>query len=489
MGDTDRWKSRLPWVAFAAGTVLCIFSSGRWNIPITAWIWPFLLLYFEKSQTWKKGLGLTLLALTLAHIIKWIGVFAAGFPIDEIAGAILGFTLIIPFAVDRIVAYRFKGVLATLVFPLAWVAYDYLRSFMVFGPGGSIAYTQYGNLPLSQLVSVTGLFGLTFLIAWFASALEYAVTHPDDLRQSARPAAYCMLAIVLVSFCGGAKMIVKTPQSETVRIASANGNSEDFVMPADGKLHMASLDEDVSLIREKAITAHAIGASILCFSEEAFTVDAPDRQPLIEQAAAIAKDQNLYILLAVDCSGETETSLRHNFDVFLNPEGEVEWTYTKTHLVPFIEDTVYEPGDGHIFVSSTPYGNISSTICYDSDYPSFTRSVGATDADILIIASWDWEAILGYHSQSGSFRAIENGVSMVKTTNCGSTIAVDYNGKTLSMSDTFTTDSGKVLIADVPTEGIITVYSIIGDVFDWVCIAALVAMIIAAARMRTKANG
>lgn len=194
----------------------------------------------------------------------------------------------------------------------------------------------------------------------------------------------------------------------------------------------------------------------------------------------------MYIMLTLDCAGETETSLRHNIEVFLNPEGGVEWTYVKSHLVPFMEDTLYEQGDGTIYVSHTPYGNISSTICYDSDYPSFTQSVGATDADILIVSAWDWDAIIGYHSQSSSFRAIENGVSMVKSTNCGSTIAVDYNGKTLNMSDTFTTDSGKVLVADVPTEGIITIYSLIGDVFDWICLAALIALFVVAARGRTK---
>ena len=151
MGGTGQWKSRLPWAALAVGTVLCVFSSGRWNIPVTAWIWPFLLLYFEKSQNWKKGLGFTLLALTIAHAIKWIGVFEAGFPIDEIVGAILGFTLIIPFVVDRIVAPRLKGIVATLVFPLTWVVYDYLRSFMVFGPGGSMPIRNMGTCPLSRL--------------------------------------------------------------------------------------------------------------------------------------------------------------------------------------------------------------------------------------------------------------------------------------------------------------------------------------------------
>jgi apolipoprotein N-acyltransferase len=32
-------------------------------------------------------------------------------------------------------------------------------------PWNSVAYTQYGNLPLVQLASVTGIWGITFVVA------------------------------------------------------------------------------------------------------------------------------------------------------------------------------------------------------------------------------------------------------------------------------------------------------------------------------------
>ena len=36
------------------------------------------------------------------------------------------------------------------------------------------AYTQYGNLPLLQLLSVTGLWGIDFLMSWLASVVNWA---------------------------------------------------------------------------------------------------------------------------------------------------------------------------------------------------------------------------------------------------------------------------------------------------------------------------
>ncbi len=61
-----------------------------------------------------------------------------------------------------------------LYFPAAVVTIEYLMSFPPANSWFSLAYTQYGNLPLMQLFSVTGIWGLSFLIAWFASGLNWA---------------------------------------------------------------------------------------------------------------------------------------------------------------------------------------------------------------------------------------------------------------------------------------------------------------------------
>ncbi len=42
------------------------------------------------------------------------------------------------------------------------------------GTQGNPAYTQYSNLPLLQLLSVTGLWGIVFVMSWLASLVNWA---------------------------------------------------------------------------------------------------------------------------------------------------------------------------------------------------------------------------------------------------------------------------------------------------------------------------
>src|SRR5207247_8319696 len=60
-----------------------------------------------------------------------------------------------------------------------------------------LAYTQYGDLPLMQLVSVTGLAGIVFLMAWSASVTNHAWDRgwaPEAIRSFALP--YAVVFIV-----------------------------------------------------------------------------------------------------------------------------------------------------------------------------------------------------------------------------------------------------------------------------------------------------
>src|SRR6266702_4804848 len=94
-------------------------------------------------------------------------------PIITVACLLFSTILTLPYLLDRLITPRLtlvSAVLASLLFPLSRVAGEYLISFTpAFGSVFSLAYTQYGNLPLLQIISVTGIYGVSFLIAWFAS--------------------------------------------------------------------------------------------------------------------------------------------------------------------------------------------------------------------------------------------------------------------------------------------------------------------------------
>jgi len=54
----------------------------------------------------------------------------------------------LPFVLDRFAAFRLGDLGSTLVFPMAFVAAEFLRSRLTpSATWGSIAYTQYGYLP------------------------------------------------------------------------------------------------------------------------------------------------------------------------------------------------------------------------------------------------------------------------------------------------------------------------------------------------------
>ena len=150
----------------------------------------------------------------------------------------------------------------------------------------------------------------------------------------------------------------------------------------------------------------------------------------------------------------------------LGPGGKIIWEYLKTHPVPGSTDV---PGDGDLPVIDTPYGRLSNSICYDMDFTALIHQAGRKSTDIMLVPAWDWKAIDPLHANMASFRAIENGFSMVRQTGEGLSLAVDYHGRTLSAMDYFDSDS-QVMVSNVPGTGLWTFYSEFGDIFAWICI-------------------
>ena len=92
-----------------------------------------------------------------------------------------------------------------------------------------------------------------------------------------------------------------------------------------------------------------------------------------------------------------------------------------------------------------------------------------------------------YNTQVTTFRAIENGYSLVRQTSNGLAMTVDYEGHVLAASDYFTTDP-QVMVAYVPMQGVRTIYATIGDLFAWLSITGLVVLIGVALARRRKAG-
>jgi apolipoprotein N-acyltransferase len=134
------------------------------------------------------------------------------------------------------------------------------------------------------------------------------------------------------------------------------------------------------------------------------------------------------------------------------------------------------PGDGVLRTVETPYGTLSGIICWDTDFPTVVSQAGRNGTDILLSPSLDIRSIDPMHAQMAVFRAIENGVSVVRQSDNALSIVADPYGRTLAAVDHFTSNEW-VMVAQVPTKGVFTLYSVIGDLFGWLAVVGFVVIV------------
>ena len=97
------------------------------------------------------------------------------------------------------------------------------------GSFGALAYTQYGNLPLIQLVSITGLSGVAFLINWFGASVNWMWERSFAWPVIRRCVVLYGTVAALVLLYGGARLALPESPAGTMQIASFTGDG-----PASG---------------------------------------------------------------------------------------------------------------------------------------------------------------------------------------------------------------------------------------------------------------
>lgn len=123
-------------------------------------------------------------------------------------------------------------------------------------------------------------------------------------------------------------------------------------------------------------------------------------------------------------------------------------------------------GDGLLKASQTSFGRLSGIICFDGDFPRLVGQAGTLHTDILLDPSNDWPAIDPLHTKMASFRAVEQGVTLVRQTSHGLSAAYDYEGQRLAAVDHYEV-TDHVMVSCVPTRGARTPYTMLGDWFAW----------------------
>jgi apolipoprotein N-acyltransferase len=186
---------------------------------------------------------------------------------------------------------------------------------------------------------------------------------------------------------------------------------------------------------------------------------------MVARAAELAKREQVYlqvsmIVLLRDAGRDRGAPVNENHAVLLDPRGNVAWDYLKSKPVP---GDGHAPGPGVIPFVDTPYGRLATAICQDDFFPSLLRQAGRADVDILLLPSSDWESVAAWHAQQAPFRAVENGVALVRATRQGVSLATDSQGRVVGYKADYFVADDQTLVTSVPIAGTGTAYVRIGD--------------------------
>ena len=103
-------------------------------------------------------------------------------------------------------------------------------------------------------------------------------------------------------------------------------------------------------------------------------------------------------------------------------------------------------------------GRMATAICFDADFPEFIRQAGQGSADLLIVPANEWKEIKDVHAQMAAFRAIENGVPLVRPAASGISSAHRSVGPRAGCGGLFCSRRWNADVAQVPVGGIRTLY-------------------------------
>jgi apolipoprotein N-acyltransferase len=491
--NADQPTSSGSWLWLGIGSILLLFSYGANNVALAAWLAPVFLLRFVRRRSWRVWVPILYVVEIAASAFQFRGMIpipGAGYYISL---AVTAIPTLIPYALDRWLARRIGGVTSTLVFPCAWTVLDYLSSFGPYGSWGAAGYSQYGDLPLLQTLSVTGLWGITFLIGWFAAVCNYVWEEGWNCKRARVGACVCAATIAVVILLGGLRITLFPPATETVRIASL---SKKNVGAEPGKdvwgrlLENRATTSDLDAIRHwtAAVNDDLLaragreaqgGARIVFWAEGNAEVLKEDEADLLSRGSEVAARYHIYLGMALATLNPGQAKALENKLVMIEPNGQIAWQYYKAHPVPGDEAAMSMTKDGKLRTLDTPFGRLSSAICFDTDFPQLLAQAGMLGSDIVLSPSNDWRAIDPWHTQMASFRAIEQGINLDRQTSQGLSAAFDYQGRSLSAMDHYQT-TDYAMIAEVPTRGVGTIYSRLGDWFAWLSAAGLLVLVIQA---------
>ncbi len=464
-----------------AGAVLIFAANLRWSVGLLAWVAPVPLLRFLRLRGGWAGRFLVLLALSAGWCAAMWKIATAPLPSSfALLGLLFALFNWVPFLVWEKVRSRSEW-LAPLAFAAAVVVEEFLQPRLTpLSTWGSLAFTQLDDLPFLQLAALTGAGGISFLVACTAAALEAVLAMGRagrSTRRVRRVLVASILAVALAHVAGAARLAVPFPQ-ETVTVAAV-GTTLEFG-PSTPLPDREERARGLALLLEDTRAATRAGARLVVWNEASELVLPDEEEEVARRIASAAKELGVQIVAAYIVPRSSSPLLYENVLLWLGEDGLVVTRYLKHRPAPG------EPairGTGPLPVHDTSLGRISAALCYDEDDPALAREQGRAGADLVALPSSDWRGIDPLHTQMAALRAVENGMSIVRSTRSGLSAGIDPLGRFRGWQSSSESED-RILRIVLPRHRLATPYAVVGDVVVWAAGLFLLALGVGAFRSR-----
>jgi len=354
--------------------------------------------------------------------------------------------------------YHFRQNLGLILLPFIWVGVEYFRTLSEFAfPWYDLGYSQSYYLYILQLVSITSVHGLSFLIV-LVNVLLFQLRRKSVSPEKKITAVLSSAAIVVLLVAHGWIAVPKYPEEGDYSVALMQGSITPDIKWAPG-----NEEHSYSLYDSLAGLVAADSVRLIVWPETSAPCYLTHNAQGAIRVSEIARNSGTYHLVGTLAAAVVDGREKHYNSCFqVNPEGKLERRHDKVKLVPFAEHVPYQdkfpflerdvleqyltfietydvqwwsdfyPGDS-LVIFDLPDAAYAVMICFESAFPEYVRSGIRNGAEFIVgITNDTWFGhSVGIHMHSRIFltRAVENRVWGVRVANSGLTYIVDGYGR------------------------------------------------------------
>lgn len=465
-------------LATAASATLLYFGNGldpSWPLMWLAFL-PLLLIAL-RNPWWVAGLT-SITAITLGNLNIWsYCAKTLGLPVAIWVGIVLPVALIFAVGVLLFRALVSRGAVwsGLVALPAVGVAWEYVRNLTwPHGTAASLAYSQLHFLPFLQLASITGPWGISFVLLLVPASIAIALhLRKISPRHALRVVTAGVGTLVVALVFGAIRLTFPQSQISSVKvglIASDLPTAETSSPEADTERRFS----DYARAAHKLATD---GAQVIVLPEGIGNIIEGREVATDTIFQSLANQTGATIVTGVN---NIDTSFKYDEARVFTPHFAVQ-RYEKEHLLPPFESDM-QPGTTRLILRNhpQPWG---VAICKDMDFADPARAYGKAGVGLMLVPAGDFVVDRIWHGHIAIMRGVEDGFSVVRVARRGFLTVSDGHGRILAEMSSSAAPFATLLV-NVPDAHHWTVYQVLGDWFAWVAIALLLFVIVKMLRLR-----